>query len=83
VANARANPHAILADGRRRTRITLVEVDVEQRRHHLLLAQLTNEPDIGNLLVRSGLVTSPESEAVASAANRIAVFRIEPSAGAN
>ena len=49
VANARANPRAILADGRRRSRIILVEVDVEQRRH-LLLAQLTNEPDIGNLL---------------------------------
>ena len=46
-------------------------------RRPLLLEQVRKEPEIGNLLVKSGLVTDPAPERVAAAAERIAVFRVE------
>jgi antitoxin YefM len=59
------------------TTVWLVELPVEQRRLWLL-EQLRNEsPRTGKLLVKSGLVADPAPEAVAAAAERIAVFRIE------
>ena len=76
VANARAAPTATLANGRHRTTVRLEEVSVEERRP-LLLEQVRKEPEIGNLLVKSGLVTDPAPERVAAAAERIAVFRVE------
>lgn len=63
VANARANPTATLASGRRTRQVTLVEQPVERRRE-LLLKQLTLDSDVGNQLVKSGLVTDPCPESV-------------------
>lgn len=77
VANARKTPTATLAHGRRSTNIRLVEMPVEERR--LLLARHLqgSPPRVGKLLVTTGLVDDPSPDAIAAAADRIAVFRVE------
>ncbi|RLV49491.1 DUF385 domain-containing protein [Nocardioides mangrovicus] len=77
VANARQTPAASLASGRRVREVVLVEQPVETRRQ-LLLHQLRTEPDTAKLLVKSGLVDDSTPEGVAAAAERIAVFEVQP-----
>lgn len=78
VANVRANNAAVLSHGRRAPRVNLVELPVDERRT-LLRRHIENSPDrVAQLLVKTGLVTEPTPEAVAAAADRIAVFRVEP-----
>nr|WP_246461730.1 nitroreductase/quinone reductase family protein [Nocardia transvalensis] len=77
VANARNAETAELAHGRRKSTVRLVDVPVEERRP-LLREHIENSPArVGRLFVSSGLVTEPTPEAVAAAADRIAVFRVE------
>jgi hypothetical protein len=55
----------------------LVELPVEERRP-LLRQHVVNSPErVANLFVTSGLVKEASPEAIASAADRIAVFRVE------
>jgi hypothetical protein len=54
----------------------LVELPVERR--PLLRQHVVNSPErVANLFVTSGLVKEASPEAIASAADRIAVFRVE------
>lgn len=78
VANVRADPTATLSDGRGPAEaVRLVEMPVAEGRE-LLRRQLTAEPAIGRQLVASGLVDDPTPDGVAAAAERIAVFRVDP-----
>lgn len=77
VANARAEPAATLAHGRRESAVRLIEIPLSERRR-LLHSHITANPQrVGEHLVRTGLVSSPDAAAVADAAARIAVFRID------
>jgi deazaflavin-dependent oxidoreductase (nitroreductase family) len=77
VANARTTATATLAHGRRSTAVRLIELPVEQRRPLLRKHLMGSPPRVGRLLVTTGLVDDPTPDAVAAAAGRIAVFRIE------
>lgn len=80
VANARANPSATLASGKRVRAVELREMPLEQSRE-LLRCQLHGEPEIGKQLIKSGLITDQSPDGVAAAAEHIAVFRVdEPTA---
>lgn len=76
VRNARAAGWGILARGRRRERVSLVEVPVEQRpgilRHFPELV-----PHGVFVFVRLGLVETADPEGFAAAAGRLTVFRAE------
>lgn len=77
VANARADSTAILSHGRRSPHVTLVELPVDERRP-LLRKHMESSPDrVLEHLVKTGLIATPTSDAVAAAADRIAVFRVE------
>lgn len=78
VANARNDSHAVLHHGRRAESIRLVELPIDERRE-LLRQHLSDSPArSGRLLVKTGLVDDPSPDTVATAADRIAVFRVEP-----
>ncbi|MFI5590167.1 nitroreductase family deazaflavin-dependent oxidoreductase [Amycolatopsis sp. NPDC051758] len=78
VANVRAAGEVTLTRGRRTSAARLTEVPVEERRPllHKLVAQ--SPASVGKRLVTTGLADAPTPEAVAAAADRIAVFRVEP-----
>lgn len=77
VANARADSAAVLSHGRRSPRVDLIELSVDERRP-LLRAHMENSPDrVLDHLVKTGLISTPTPDAVAAAADRIAVFRVE------
>ncbi|MEV6773432.1 nitroreductase/quinone reductase family protein [Nocardia sp. NPDC051030] len=77
VANVRAAESVTLSRGRRSSTVRLVELPLEERRV-ILHQHITNSPArVGKMLVTTGLVDTPTPEAVAAAAERIAVFRIE------
>jgi len=78
VANVRAAGEVTLTRGRRTSAARLTEVPVEERRPllHELVAQ--SPASVGKRLVTTGLADAPTPEAVAAAADRIAVFRVEP-----
>ncbi len=77
VANARAAEEVTLTRGRKTSTARLVEVPVEERRP--LLRQLVAESpsSVGKRFVTTGLAEAPSPDAVAEAAERIAVFRVE------
>lgn len=78
VANARAADTATLTRGRRSTTVRLVEVPVEERRPLLREVVKTQPTSAAKRYVTNGLADAPTADAVAAAADRIAVFRIEP-----
>ncbi|MFD6356562.1 hypothetical protein [Nocardia tengchongensis] len=78
VANARSTETATLSRGRRSSAVRLVELPVQER-GPLLHDHVLNSPKrVAELFVRSGLTTQASAEAVAAAADRIAVFRVVP-----
>ncbi|TVT39787.1 DUF385 domain-containing protein [Amycolatopsis rhizosphaerae] len=78
VANARAADTAVLTRGRRSRTVRLVEVPVEERPPLLHEVVRTSPPSVGRRYVTTGLAESPTPDGVAAAAERIAVFRVEP-----
>jgi deazaflavin-dependent oxidoreductase (nitroreductase family) len=79
VANVRAAGTATLKRGRRRPEtVRLVEVGVEERRPLLREAVRSNPPSVAKRYVTTGLAEEPTPEGIAAAAERIAVFRVEP-----
>ncbi|WP_328452734.1 nitroreductase family deazaflavin-dependent oxidoreductase [Amycolatopsis sp. NBC_00438] len=77
VANVRAAASVTLTRGRRSATARLVEVPVEERRPILRKLVETSPPSVGNRYVTTGLAESANPDAVADAAGRIAVFRVE------
>jgi deazaflavin-dependent oxidoreductase (nitroreductase family) len=78
VANARAADTVTLTKGRKTSTARLVEVPVEDRRG-LLRQLVTGSPaGVGKRFVTTGLAQAATPDAVAEAAERIAVFRVEP-----
>lgn len=78
VANARAAHTVTLTRGRRAAVARLVEVPVEERRPLLREVVDTQPASVAERYVTNGLAAAPTAEAVAAAAERIAVFRIDP-----
>ena len=78
VANARAADTVTLTRGRRAKTARLVEVPVEERRPVLRELVEQSPASVGNRLVTTGLADAPTPDGVAAAADRIAVFRVEP-----
>lgn len=78
VANARAADTVTLARGRRSATVRLVEVPVEERRPLLREIVATQPASAARRFVTTGLATAPTADAIAAAADRIALFRIEP-----
>jgi deazaflavin-dependent oxidoreductase (nitroreductase family) len=77
VANLRANPEATLKRGRRASSVRMVELSVGERRP-ILRQNVVENPKSVKYLVNTGLVTEPNVDAVVAAADRIAVFRVDP-----
>lgn len=77
VANARAAQTATLTRGRRSSTVRLVEVPVEERRALLREVVRTQPASAARRYVTNGLADAPTPDAVAAAADRIAVFRVE------
>ena len=76
--NARAAGWGILARGRRRRRVRLIELDLEERRP--ILRQFPVQVPAGvRFFVQVGAVRPPaDPDAFAEAAPVLAVFRVEP-----
>ncbi|MFI2209337.1 nitroreductase/quinone reductase family protein [Streptomyces sp. NPDC020141] len=80
VKNARAAGRGVLARGRRRRQVDLVELPVAER-GRVLREFPAHIPRGVAALVRNGLVESPSPEHFAAAASRCPVFRAVPRAG--
>lgn len=78
VANARAADTVELTRGRRHIKARLVEVPVEERRPLLRQLVQTSPASVAKRFVTTGLAEAPSPDGVAAAADRIAVFRVEP-----
>jgi deazaflavin-dependent oxidoreductase (nitroreductase family) len=78
VANARAAASVTLTRGRRTKPARLTEVPVEERRPLLRELVASSPASVGKRLVTTGLAEAATPEAAAAAAERIAVFRIDP-----
>ncbi|GHF32720.1 deazaflavin-dependent oxidoreductase (nitroreductase family) [Amycolatopsis bartoniae] len=77
VANVRAAGTATLSRGRRSSTVRLIEVPVEERRPLLREVVETQPASAAQRYVTNGLADAPTPDAVAAAADRIAVFRVE------
>ncbi|WP_246257108.1 nitroreductase family deazaflavin-dependent oxidoreductase [Amycolatopsis anabasis] len=78
VANARAAETVELTRGRRSSTARLVELPAEERAPVLRELVATSPASVGRRYVTTGLADAPTPDAVAAAAGRIAVFRVEP-----
>jgi deazaflavin-dependent oxidoreductase (nitroreductase family) len=78
VANTRAADTVTLSRGRRSSTARLVELPVEERPPVLRHLVATSPASVGKRFVTTGLAEAPTPEAVAAAADKIAVFRVEP-----
>jgi deazaflavin-dependent oxidoreductase (nitroreductase family) len=78
VANVRAAREATLTRGRRTTTVRLTELPVAERRPLLREVVSTGPASVGNRYVTTGLADAPTPDGVAAAADRIAVFRVDP-----
>ncbi len=78
VANVRAADTVTLTRGRRTRTARLVEVPVEERRPVLRELVERSPASVADRLVTTGLADAATPDAVAAAADRIAVFRVEP-----
>ena len=77
VANARAADTVTLTRGRRSSTVRLVEVPVAERGPLLREVVQTQPASAAQRYVTNGLAAAPTPDAVAAAAESIAVFRIE------
>lgn len=77
VANVRAAGEVTLTRGRRSSIARLAELPVEERRPVLRRLVETSPSSVGKRFVTTGLAAAPTPDAVAAAAERIAVFRVE------
>ncbi len=77
VANARASGRAVLAHGRHRVPIHLVEVPPSER-GPIVAAYPTQVPQGASMFVKAGTVESPTPEGFAAEAANIVVFKIDP-----
>jgi hypothetical protein len=77
VRNARAAGWGVLAKGRRKQRVSLIELPVAER-EPILRAFPREVPHGVRFMLNSGAVESADPEAFAAAAPRCPVFRIEP-----
>jgi deazaflavin-dependent oxidoreductase (nitroreductase family) len=77
VANARAADTVTLTRGRRSSTVRLVEVPVAERGPLLREVVRTQPASAAQRYVTNGLAAAPTPDAVAAAAELIAVFRIE------
>ncbi|MFF3573444.1 nitroreductase/quinone reductase family protein [Nocardia jiangxiensis] len=78
VANVRAAETVTLTRGRRSTTARLVELPVDQRGPVLRNLVATSPASVGSRFVTTGLAEEATPDGVAAAADRIAVFRVEP-----
>ncbi|MFJ1457563.1 nitroreductase/quinone reductase family protein [Nocardia wallacei] len=78
VANVRAADTVTLARGRKTSTARLVEVPVPDRGPLLRELVETSPASVGQRFVTTGLADLPTPEGVAAAADRIAVFSVEP-----
>lgn len=78
VANARAADSVTLTRRRRSYAARLVEVSVEKRRPLLRELVAAGPSSVGKRFVTTGLAQGATPDSVAAAAERIAVFRVEP-----
>ncbi|WP_084531700.1 nitroreductase/quinone reductase family protein [Nocardia miyunensis] len=78
VANVRAAETVTLTRGRRSTTARLVELPVDQRGPVLRNLVAASPASVGSRFVTTGLADEATPEGVAAAADRIAVFRVEP-----
>lgn len=78
VANARAADTVTLTRGRKSTTARLVEVPVGERPPLLRQLVRTSPASVGKRFVTTGLAEASSPDGVAAAADRIAVFRVEP-----
>ncbi|WP_024803574.1 nitroreductase/quinone reductase family protein [Nocardia sp. BMG51109] len=78
VANARAADTVTLTRGRKAATARLIEVPVDERRPLLRELVAMSPASVGNRFVTTGLSDSPTPDGVAAAADRIALFRVEP-----
>lgn len=79
VANVRASGAGVLSRGRRSGQVRLVELPVAERRP--VLRELADgAASVGKRFATNGLAASPATEDVVAAAERIAVFRVDPAA---
>ncbi|KDN22428.1 hypothetical protein DV20_09240 [Amycolatopsis rifamycinica] len=79
VANVRAAGEVTLTRGRRSSAARLTELPVAQRRQVLRRLVETSPASVGKRFVTTGLAEGATPDAVAAAADRIAVFRVERS----
>jgi deazaflavin-dependent oxidoreductase (nitroreductase family) len=77
VANARAAGWGILGRGFRRPRVTLVEVPVEERGVMLRHAGSMAPALLRRQFLETGFIDSLDAESFATAAPRIALFRVD------
>jgi hypothetical protein len=78
VANARAADAVTLTRGRTTSTAPLTEIPVDQR-GPLLRELVTSSPaSVGKRFVTTGLADAPTPDGVAAAAQRIAIFRVDP-----
>ncbi|MBY8863091.1 nitroreductase/quinone reductase family protein [Nocardia sp. CA2R105] len=78
VANVRAADTVTLTRGRRSSTARLVELPVDQRGPVLRNLVATSPSSVGSRFVTTGLADEATPDGVAAAADRIAVFRVEP-----
>jgi deazaflavin-dependent oxidoreductase (nitroreductase family) len=77
VANVRAAGWGLLGRGRRRPRVSLVEVPVDERGPMLRHAASMAPAPLRRQFVDQGLADAPTPDAIAAGAGRIAVFRVD------
>ncbi|WP_330180671.1 nitroreductase family deazaflavin-dependent oxidoreductase [Nocardia sp. NBC_01503] len=78
VANARDADTVTLTRGRTSATARLVEVPVEERGSLLRELVRTSPKSVGDRFVTTGLAEASTPDGIAAAADRIAVFRVEP-----
>jgi len=76
--NVRAAGHAQLSRGRRREPVTLTEVTDSALKEQVMRAYPREVPRGAPMFVRAGIASSPDPDAFAAAASRVAVFEIRP-----
>ncbi|WP_019929086.1 nitroreductase/quinone reductase family protein [Nocardia sp. BMG111209] len=78
VANVRATNTVTLSRGRKSAPARLVEIPVEDRGPLLRTLVATSPARVAEIFVNSGQAAAASADAMAAAANRIAIFRVEP-----
>jgi deazaflavin-dependent oxidoreductase (nitroreductase family) len=77
VANARASGHAVLARGRHRVPVHLVEVPPSERAP-IAAAYPTQVPHGASVFVKAGAVERPTPDGFAADATNLVIFKIDP-----